>query len=131
MNTYRKSIRKIDTRTSNKRKVIVFTSELESETEIQKRVTQASAAQRLLRIIGVKSSEVSVDQITDNIKVFLSNVQEILAKSANQYHEFKMDSVEVEAQISGDGQIGFMGTHVGMSGSAGIRFVFRRMLPES
>lgn len=44
---------------------------------------------------------------------------------------FKIDSVEVDPQISGDGHVGFMGSQVGICGSAGIKFKFNRYLNEN
>ena len=38
----------------------------------------------------------------------------------------QVDTVEINAQISANGQIGFMGSNVGMTGSTGIKFVLKR-----
>ena len=53
-------------------------------------------------------------------------MQQIIEKSSsNLSGNYKVDTVEISAKITAEGQIGLMGTHVGMSGETGIKFVFK------
>jgi len=85
----------------------------------------------LLRSRGVhekviRATAVAVDQVEKNMTQFLSGIGDIIARGADVVGEYEVDTVEVNAQISADGQIGFMGSGIGMTGSAGITFVFKR-----
>lgn len=75
----------------------------------------------------VKENKVDVDKIQTQITAFISKVQTVLSNCPTEQQGFKMETVEINAQISAEGQIGFMGTHVGMTGTGGIKFVFRRI----
>ena len=57
---------------------------------------------------------------------FISSVQQLIDKTSDQLGDYNIDKVEVNAGISAKGEIGFMGTNVGMSGTAGIKFVFKK-----
>ena len=74
----------------------------------------------------VKASSVAVDEVQKNMTKFLSGIRDTLAKGAAITGEYEVDTVEINAQISAEGQIGFMGSNVGMMGSAGIKFIFKR-----
>jgi hypothetical protein len=52
-------------------------------------------------------------------------MQQIIDKSSRNIGQYKMDTVEVDARITADGHIGLMGTHVGVAGEAGIKFIFK------
>ena len=69
---------------------------------------------------------IPVEQVQQNMTQFLANIQEILAKGAEVSGEFWLDTIEINAQISAEGQIGFMGNNVGTAGSAGIKFLLKR-----
>ena len=93
--------------------------------------SQARPGGPLLRSGGVsekviKATAVAVDQVEKNMARFLSGVGDIINKGAELTGEYEVETVEVNAQISADGQIGFMGSGIGMTGSAGITFVFKR-----
>ena len=79
----------------------------------------------------IKATSVAVDQVEENMKQFLSGICDIVSRGADVVGEYEVDTVEVNAQISADGQIGFMGSRIGMTGSAGITFVFKRKKPRT
>jgi hypothetical protein len=98
--------------------------------------SQAGPGGPLLRSRGVsekvvKATAVAVDQVEKNMTRFLSGVGDIINRGAEVNGEYEVETVEVNAQISADGQIGFMGSGVGMTGSAGITFVFKRKKPKT
>ena len=69
---------------------------------------------------------VPVGQLQENMTAFLTGVQEIVAKSADMQGGFRLETVEIDAQITAEGKFALMGSSVGMAGSAGIKFVLKR-----
>lgn len=83
---------------------------------------------RLDRIKKIITNQVPKDQFQKNISDFISQTQDILSKSTlASTGEFELDTVEVNAEISAGGQIGFMGTGLSMEGKGGIKFVFKHI----
>lgn len=74
-----------------------------------------------------KENKVDVNKVQTQMIDFISKIQSVLSNCPIEQQGFKMETVEVNAQISAEGQIGFMGTHVGMTGTGGIKFVFKRI----
>ncbi len=74
----------------------------------------------------VKSREIGVNDFKENLSRFLLSVEDILSTSKERYGSFSMESVEINAEVSADGKVGFMGTEVGISGTHGIKFVFKK-----
>ena len=74
----------------------------------------------------VKSKEIAVNDFKENLSRFLLNVEDIFSTAKERYDDFIMDSIEINAEVSADGKVGFMGTEVGISGTHGIKFVFKR-----
>ena len=104
--------------------IIVFDVESEQQAGPGGRPLQPRGISDLLRKVAGHS--VAVDRVKRNITQFLSSVQDMLAEGADAAGDFRVDTVEIDAQISAEGQVGFMGSGVGMSGSAGIKFVLKR-----
>jgi hypothetical protein len=69
---------------------------------------------------------VPVAELQQNMTGFLTGIQEVIAKSDEMHGGFRLDTVEIDAQITADGKFALMGSSVGMSGSAGIKFVLKR-----
>jgi hypothetical protein len=107
------------------RKIVVFDVQLVTPVDSE-RVSEAGMGQKLLNAIGIKSTSLDSDYIQNKVTEFVSSMHEIISKSAAESREFKVDTVEVNAEISAEGQIGLMGTHAGMKGTTGIKFVFKR-----
>jgi len=111
-----------------KGKIVIFDAELEPSVGTYRPIeTRGGRAADLFNKIFLKPNEVSVDRLSENVTTFLSELQDILAKGAAVHGDFMIDTVEVDAKITGEGQIGLMGSHVNMSGSTGIRFIFKRI----
>lgn len=118
---------------SSGQKITIFdvkTSDGSENSKGYEGVIEAHAGQRLLKFFGVKATEVTVDIVQDNLRRFVSNVQQIIDTSSKEIGDYKIDTVEVNAEVSGNGEIGFMGTNVGMSGTAGIKLVFKKSKDE-
>ncbi len=110
-------------------KIVVFDVKSGNESDFEEGysgVVQAGAGGRILKFLGIKATEITVEQVQQNMVRFVSSMQRVIDKSSEQLGEYNIDTVEVNAEISADGEIGFMGTHVGMSGTAGIMFVFKK-----
>jgi hypothetical protein len=67
-----------------------------------------------------------LDELQQNMEHFVSGVQQMLAHSAAAAGEFALNTVEINAQISANGQVGFMGSGVSTTGAASIKFVLTR-----
>jgi hypothetical protein len=106
------------------RKIIIFDAEIESE-ESTASGPRPAGVRDALRRFKVKTSEVTVDQLKKNINDFLTNVEDIL-EDTKLSGNYGVDSVEVNAEISANGQVGFMGTGIGLAGKTGIKFVLKR-----
>jgi hypothetical protein len=124
-----KSLKQTRTSKEGQKTMVVFhldTIPISAESQSSSLTQAGNLGERILKGIGVKATKIAADQIQNNMDHFLNNMQEILSKSASTTEAFQLNEVEVNAEVSADGQIGFMGTQVGMSGTAGIKFVFKR-----
>jgi len=74
----------------------------------------------------VKASERTIDEVRQNMTRFINGVQSILADGAAIAGEFDIETVEVSAQVTGEGKIGFAGTGVNMTGNTGLKLIFKR-----
>ena len=106
-------------------KIVVFDVQLGTTTDSE-RVSQAGMGEKFLNIIGIRSTSLDSRYIQNKVTEFVSSMHEIISKSTHESKEFRVETVEVNAEISAEGQIGLMGTHAGMKGTAGIKFVFKR-----
>ena len=108
----------------SKGQFVIFGAEvIESDSPVE----QASAKDTLKNLFHIKENVVSVEQFQSHLIEFLNNIQTVLSNCNLVYKGFSMDTVQVSAEISADGQIGFMGTHVGIGGKGGITFEFKRI----
>jgi len=74
----------------------------------------------------VKPKEIVVNDFKENLSRFLQNMDDILTTSKRKYGDYIMDSIEINAEVSAEGKIGLMGSEVGVSGTHGIKFIFKR-----
>lgn len=86
---------------------------------------------RLIRSRGlkdtlVKTSEYSVSYIKENMTNFIKSMQSILSDSAKAAGEFQIDKVEINAQVTGEGKIGFAGTGFNLQGASGIKITLKK-----
>ena len=102
--------------------ILIFDIESDSQTGTSDTLLRSGRVSKKL----IKATAVAVDQVEKNMTRFLSGIGDIINKGSEVTGEYEVDTVEVNAQISADGQIGFMGSGIGMTGSAGITFVFKR-----
>jgi hypothetical protein len=74
---------------------------------------------------GVINS-VGVQELKKNVTTFFSQLNEILVSSGERVGSFKVEQVEISAQITGEGKVCLLGsgTKVGVGG--GLKFVLKR-----
>lgn len=75
---------------------------------------------------GLRAFEVDTSQLGANLLGFIDNVRDMLGKVADHAGNFSVEKVEVQAQISGEGQVGFLGSGVKASGGASIKIILER-----
>ncbi len=78
----------------------------------------------------VQASEQAIGVVQRNMTQFIKGVQAILAEGAALNGAFEMDSVEINAQITGEGKIGFAGSGLILEGASGIKIVFKKKSAE-
>ncbi|MEA3548287.1 MAG: hypothetical protein U9R66_11565 [Thermodesulfobacteriota bacterium] len=76
---------------------------------------------------GTRMVEVPSEELIANMSDFLENTQELLAQGEKTDGPYKVDTVEITAQISVEGKVGFMGSGLGLKGDTGIKFVFKKI----
>lgn len=74
----------------------------------------------------VKSVDHSVAKLSEHMTNFVEGVQQMLSKGATVAGEFRIETVEVQAEIGLEGKVGFLGAGVAASGSSQIKIVFQR-----
>ena len=74
----------------------------------------------------MKAVDHSVEQLGEHMTNFVEGVQQMLSKGAQVVGEFRMETVEVQAEIGIEGKVGFLGTGAAASGSSQIKIVFKR-----
>jgi hypothetical protein len=71
-------------------------------------------------------SEVSVRDAKANMSLFLHHVREMVADAADAVGGYVVDTVEVSAQMTAEGQIGFLGSGAKASGTATFKIVLKK-----
>lgn len=80
---------------------------------------------------AVQKVELPFTGLQESMRDFLDAAHGLLAQEFDRRGGFAVDSVEIAAQISADGKVGFLGTSVGLGGQASLKFVFKRPAPAA
>ena len=75
---------------------------------------------------AVKTFEISAETVAKNMQEFVRSVNTMLAGADFQEGKYRLETVEVQAQISAEGKIGFLGAGAAAKGSASMKVVFER-----
>lgn len=111
----------------SERKMIIFDVDIEAvPVTVEGGPQPTNVLRNAVRWFKAKPSEVTVDQVKKNMKNFLNDVEGILEEGSRFSGKYAIDTVEINAEISANGQVGFMGTGVGLAGKTGLKFVFKR-----
>ena len=75
----------------------------------------------------VKAVEVSIESLTRNTKVFLSQINHILSEDEpDENSRYEMEKVEISASITSSGKLAILGNGIELSGQGGVKFVLKR-----
>ena len=80
-----------------------------------------------LRGTGPRIHERRVDEVKASMTRFLGQMSDILAGASALGSGYAVDTVEVNAELTGEGKVGFLGSGASVGGSAGFKIVFRRV----
>jgi hypothetical protein len=68
--------------------------------------------------------EVSADVLRERIGKFLSTMREVLADAPATVGGYRLEQVQISAEISAKGQVSLLGTGGELSGKSGLTFTF-------
>ncbi len=71
-------------------------------------------------------SERSVNEVRENMSGFLKGLGQILSLGEEVGGDYDIDRVEVNAQITGEGKLGLLGTGVNVGAATGLKIVLQR-----
>lgn len=112
---------------SNNNKIVVFDvagiSEFDDDYDDRSRGARSRGRSSSA---AVRAIDVDVNQLSDNLVGFIDSVRGMLARVADHQSSFAVEKVEVLAEISGEGKVGFMGSGVKATGGASIKIVLER-----
>jgi hypothetical protein len=74
---------------------------------------------------GARALDVSV--LRENVKQFLSILEQLLPEQMATVGDFRLEEVEVSAEITGEGSLMLLGTGVRATALGGIKFVLKRV----
>lgn len=69
---------------------------------------------------------IDTDALKTAMATFVNNLAQLLAGLAELPSEFALDSVEVQAVVSAEGQLGLVGSHVRGATEGAMKLVFKR-----
>lgn len=75
---------------------------------------------------AVRVTERSVEEVKANLSRFVAQVSDMLDAARSEIGGYVLETVEVAAEITGEGKVGFMGTGVNVGGTTSLKIVFRR-----
>ena len=88
------------------------------------RPTRARAEEKSSRT--TRAVEASTGVIEQSLTGFIETVKSMLDNVEDTSGDYQMDTVEVAAQVSTEGKVGFMGIGLGANASSSMRILFKR-----
>jgi hypothetical protein len=67
-----------------------------------------------------------IEVLQTNVNQFLGKMDPIIGSCPEKIGGFALDTVEIHAEIDGNGQVGLLGTGVNIGATAGIKFVLSK-----
>ena len=80
---------------------------------------------------SVGGFKVKADELAENVQTFVKQIGDILEQTPERLGHFQFEELEVHAEVSVKGTLAILGTGSELSGTGGLRFVFRRANTES
>ncbi|MEL7377439.1 MAG: hypothetical protein AAFN65_10800 [Bacteroidota bacterium] len=71
-------------------------------------------------------TELKVQELSGNLKTFLSNLDKVMAQMNTKVGGFEVDEMEIYVEISAEGKISLLGTGVQSSAMGGVKLILRR-----
>jgi TPP-dependent 2-oxoacid decarboxylase len=68
------------------------------------------------------SNPIKADVLQKNVTEFLESMDTVVSNSPKTVGNYSIDSIQINAEISGEGQIGIAGTGIKVGGTIGITF---------
>lgn len=75
---------------------------------------------------GKKVAHLDVTQLSNNVNIFLTQLNGIVEKAPESVGKFKFVELTVSAEISASGQFLLLGTGGAVEATGGLKFVFRK-----
>ena len=75
---------------------------------------------------SVQAFTTSTEILAKNMQGFVKTVNEVLSQAALESKVYNLQTVEIQAQVSAEGKVGFLGMGAAAKGSAGMKIVFER-----
>ena len=69
---------------------------------------------------------VSVSALKENMQAFFHQLQEIIGPAQEKVGEFELSTIEITAQVTGEGKVCLLGTGAKIEAQGGIKFVLNR-----
>ena len=71
-------------------------------------------------------TEISTEQLSINISMFVQEINKVLEKTPEKLGKFRFEEFEISAEISAKGTLAVLGSGGEAGANGGIKFVFRR-----
>jgi hypothetical protein len=84
---------------------------------------QAKDAARI-RTIEVKAAQVDPNKILKNFDNILDMLSKMFSKARVPVHGLSLESMEVNLEVSAEGQVGFLGTGIKATGTSSFKLTF-------
>jgi len=78
------------------------------------------------RRTGSAHREISVEDLAENVNLFLSQIERILQRAPDIVGHFEFAEFEVAAEVSANGSLSLLGTGVEVGATGGLTFRFRK-----
>jgi hypothetical protein len=69
---------------------------------------------------------IKVEDLQQNVSQFLNKIEIVIQQCPENVGGFGLETIEIHAEINGEGQIGLLGTGVNIGAKAGIKFVLSK-----
>jgi hypothetical protein len=76
---------------------------------------------------GAMPKELKVDVLANNVNLFLTQIEGVLANTPETVQKFQFAEFTVSAEVSAKGQLVLLGTGGEAGATGGITFTFRKM----
>ncbi len=106
---------------SNKNNMIWIADSLEEgpQNAFRERGLGGSAGKSPVKAVGVH-------ELKENVKIFFSQLDEILITGSDKVGAFSVDQVEISAQITAEGKVCLLGSGTKAGVSGGLKFILKR-----